>query len=186
VDYIKYVVENWQVGTEIHTMQEGPEKNALLHFCRSHKGGNKYIHQYTVDEHDGFNCGPIACLKVMEIYGTLPMNSIAEIGHQKHGYHGVVMDYYKRFLSKHDSDLQFILNKTGFKKITRDGSVRKNELSGGVDNNKAQVAWKLTKKVKRPKTTPIPPTSANWPWKRRTGNKRRVLKRPWRNVATQH
>jgi hypothetical protein len=50
VDYIKYVVENWQVGTEIRTMQEGPEKNALLHFRRNHKGGNKYVHQYTVDE----------------------------------------------------------------------------------------------------------------------------------------
>jgi hypothetical protein len=52
------------------------------------------------------------------------------------------MEYYKRFLSKHDSDLQFILNKSGFKKITRDGSVRKNELSGGVDNDEAQVADK--------------------------------------------
>ncbi len=49
VDYIKYVVENWQVGTDIRTMQEGPEKNALLHFCRNHKGGNTYVHQYTVD-----------------------------------------------------------------------------------------------------------------------------------------
>jgi hypothetical protein len=90
-------------------------------------------------QHDGFNCGPIACLKVTEIYGILPMNSIAEIDHQKYGYHGIVMDYYKRFLLKHDSDLQFILNKTGIKKITRDGSVRKNELSGGVDNDEAQV-----------------------------------------------
>jgi hypothetical protein len=45
--------------------------------------------------------------------------SIAEIGHQKYGYRGVVMDYYKRFLLKHDSDLQFILSKTGIKKITR-------------------------------------------------------------------
>jgi hypothetical protein len=40
---------------------------------------------------------------------------------------------------KHDSDLQFILSKTGIKKITRDGSVCKNELSGGVDNDEAQV-----------------------------------------------
>jgi hypothetical protein len=88
---------------------------------------------------NGFNCGPIACLKVMEIYGILPMNSIAEIGHQKYGYHGIVMDYYKRFLLTHDSDLQFILSKTGVKKITRNGSVCMNELSGGVDNDEAQV-----------------------------------------------
>jgi hypothetical protein len=50
VDYIKYVVENWQVGIEIRTMQEGPEKHVLLHFRRNHKGGNKYVHQYHVDE----------------------------------------------------------------------------------------------------------------------------------------
>jgi hypothetical protein len=90
-------------------------------------------------QHDGFNCGPIACLKVMEIYGILPMNSIAEIGHQKYGHRGVVMEYYKRFFLKHDSELQYILSKTGVKKITRDGSVGKNELSGGVDRDEAQV-----------------------------------------------
>jgi hypothetical protein len=93
-------------------------------------------------QQDSFNCGPIACLKVMEIYGILPLNSIAEIGHQKYGYRGIVMDYYKKFLKKHDSGLNFILNKSGFEKITRDGSVRKNELSGGVDDDEAQVAVK--------------------------------------------
>jgi hypothetical protein len=50
-----------------------------------------------IKQNNGFNCGPIACLKVMEIYGILPNNSLAEIGHQKFGYRGVVMDYYKRF-----------------------------------------------------------------------------------------
>jgi hypothetical protein len=39
VDYIKYVVQNWQKGPLIRTMQEGHEKNALLHFRRSHKLG---------------------------------------------------------------------------------------------------------------------------------------------------
>ncbi len=35
-------------------------------------------------QHDGcnFNCGPIACLMVIEIYGILPVNVVAEIGHQ--------------------------------------------------------------------------------------------------------
>ena len=84
-------------------------------------------------QHDGFNCGPIACLKVMEIYGILPMNSIAEIGHQQYGYRGVVMDYYKRFLLKHDGDLQFILSKTGVKKITRNSSLGKNDWEDNVE-----------------------------------------------------
>ena len=66
------------------------------------------------------------------------MNSIAEIGHQKYGYRGVVMDYYKRFLSKYDSDLQFILSKSGAKKMTREGSVRKND-EAQVDDQEADA-----------------------------------------------
>ncbi len=38
------------MGTEIRTMQDGPDKSALLHFRRTHVTGNKYIHQYHVDE----------------------------------------------------------------------------------------------------------------------------------------
>ncbi len=30
-----------------------------------------------IEQHDGFNCGPIACLKVLELYGFIPTNSIA-------------------------------------------------------------------------------------------------------------
>jgi len=91
---------------------------------------------------DGYNCGPIACLKVMEIYGILPPDSIAEIAHQRYGYRGVVMDHYSRFLAQHDRDIKLILNKSGFERFSRDCSVRKNELSGGVDNDKAQIADK--------------------------------------------
>ena len=39
VDYIKYVVQNWQKGTEICTVQEGEEKSELLHFRHKHKLG---------------------------------------------------------------------------------------------------------------------------------------------------
>ncbi len=34
---------------------------------------------HTILQVDGYNCGPIAFLKVMEIYGILPLNSVAEI-----------------------------------------------------------------------------------------------------------
>jgi hypothetical protein len=91
---------------------------------------------------DGYNCGPIACLKVMEIYGILPPDSIAEIAHQRYGYRGVVMDHYSRFLAQHDRDIKLILNKSGFERFSRDCSVRNNELSGGVDNDEAQIADK--------------------------------------------
>ena len=32
-------------------------------------------------QHDRYNCGPIACVNVTEIYGMLPQNSIKTIGH---------------------------------------------------------------------------------------------------------
>jgi len=43
---------------------------------------------------DGISCGPIACLKVMEIYGFLLVGSIERIGESQCGYWHVVMDYY--------------------------------------------------------------------------------------------
>ncbi len=43
---------------------------------------------------DNVSCGPIACLKLMEIYGIIPVGSIEEIGESDRGYRHVVMDYY--------------------------------------------------------------------------------------------
>ena len=50
LDYIKYVVTNWQFGVEVKTMPPGPEKDQLVDFRRLHPRGNKYIHQYFVEE----------------------------------------------------------------------------------------------------------------------------------------
>jgi hypothetical protein len=35
---------------------------------------------------DGVSCGPIACLKLVEIYGFIEEGSIARIGESSHGY----------------------------------------------------------------------------------------------------
>jgi hypothetical protein len=43
---------------------------------------------------DGVSCGPIACLKLMEIYGIIPVGSIEKNGESDCGYQHVVMDYY--------------------------------------------------------------------------------------------
>jgi len=43
---------------------------------------------------DGINCGPIVCLKVLELYGFLKEGSIERIGDSPGGYRNVVMDYY--------------------------------------------------------------------------------------------
>ena len=50
VDYIKYVIQNWDKGTEIHNVEDAEEKNRLLSFCKRNKLSNKYIHQYCLEE----------------------------------------------------------------------------------------------------------------------------------------
>jgi IS30 family transposase len=50
VDYIKNVIQHWGKGIEIRSMEDGEEKNRLLSFCRRNKVGNKYIHQYCLEE----------------------------------------------------------------------------------------------------------------------------------------
>ena len=49
----------------------------------------------SLQQHDGVNCGPIACLKVLELYGFLKEGSIKSIGESQGGYRDVVVDYYQ-------------------------------------------------------------------------------------------
>ena len=51
---------------------------------------------------DGVSCGPITCLKVMEIYGFLPEGSIETI----RGYRHVVMDYYNEYVRRYNDVLK--------------------------------------------------------------------------------
>jgi hypothetical protein len=50
VDYIKYVIQHWEKGTVIRNMEDGEEKKRLLNFCQKNKLGQKYIHQYYLQE----------------------------------------------------------------------------------------------------------------------------------------
>jgi hypothetical protein len=50
VDYIKYVLQNWDKGTVIRKMEDGEDKKRLLNFRQKNKKGQKYIHQYYLDE----------------------------------------------------------------------------------------------------------------------------------------
>jgi hypothetical protein len=50
LDYIIYVVSNWQVGVQIWSMTPGYKRDSLLHFHCQHKKGNKYMHQYHLEE----------------------------------------------------------------------------------------------------------------------------------------
>ncbi len=55
---------------------------------------------------DGVSCGPIACLKLMEIYGFIEEGSIARIGESSHGYQPLVMDYFNNCVRRYDNDLK--------------------------------------------------------------------------------
>ena len=57
----------------------------------------------SLQQHDGVNCGPIACLKVLELYGFLKEGSIKSIGESQGGYRDVVVDYYEDCCSFHAS-----------------------------------------------------------------------------------
>ncbi len=53
---------------------------------------------------DGVSCGPIACLKLMEIYGFIEEGSIARIGESSHGYRPLVMDYFNDCMRRYDNN----------------------------------------------------------------------------------
>jgi len=51
---------------------------------------------------DGFNCGPIACMKIMEIYGFIAPGTIG----QSEDYRSVVLDYYRDAIVRFDGVLR--------------------------------------------------------------------------------
>jgi hypothetical protein len=74
---------------------------------------------------EGCNCVPIACLKVMEIYGFLKAGTINVLGDSVEGYQPVVLDYFNSCVIKYNTNLmaeqrQKILHKIDRKKSTED------------------------------------------------------------------
>jgi len=64
------------------------------------------INEQTYTQDDGFNCGPIVCLKVIEIYGLLRNGSIEEIHKSGNNYRSVVVEYYMSAVIKYDNNLK--------------------------------------------------------------------------------
>ena len=56
---------------------------------------------------DGYNCGPIAMLKLLEIYGYIKQGSIDAIGDTPAGYRGVAMNFFNLLKDKYYSSLLF-------------------------------------------------------------------------------
>jgi hypothetical protein len=67
-------------------------------------------HDTSYQQIDGHNCGPIACIKLMEIFGAREPGTIHEIGtdpkHLDETYRTLVMNYYESRLKLYDSILK--------------------------------------------------------------------------------
>ena len=72
----------------------------------------------TIIQTNGYNCGPIACIKVMEVFGLLEHDAITSIANSDEGYRPVVMEYYQHCVTKYTDDLFFQLRKKTAKSQT--------------------------------------------------------------------
>jgi hypothetical protein len=76
---------------------------------------------------DGCSCGPIACAKVMEVFGLLEPGSMASIEDYPGGYRAVVMEYYQRLVMKYNKDIFFPVRKQPAKTRLFKDSLKRNE-----------------------------------------------------------
>ncbi len=50
LDYINYVIKNWQLDVEVRKKLSGRDRDEIIEFRQQHPKGNKYIHQYLLEE----------------------------------------------------------------------------------------------------------------------------------------
>jgi hypothetical protein len=68
-------------------------------------------------QEDGHNCGPIACTKIMKIYGWIALGSLPQIGKTPGGFYSVVMEFFPALLTTCDNDLQVALRSSVGNKV---------------------------------------------------------------------
>jgi hypothetical protein len=64
----------------------------------------KYVRGNFIRQVDGFNCGPIACVKILEMFGLASKTDLVDaydMGHLRQ----VVAKYWRQFLDGCDGDL---------------------------------------------------------------------------------
>ena len=66
---------------------------------------------------DGYNCGPIACLKVMEVFGILEAGLLSVI-EESDSHRDVVMNYYHERISKYNNDIFLEVRKVKLERAT--------------------------------------------------------------------
>jgi hypothetical protein len=110
----------------------------MLFFSDKNKGPWAVSKDPKLKQLDGINCGPIACMKVMEICGIIPKSSVAE-AHKIHqqGYRGIVMEYYKRFMQRYEQDIWYNVSGATAKKIAHE---MENEEDDKIDSEDVESA----------------------------------------------
>ncbi len=73
---------------------------------------------YFIHQMDGFNCGPIACLKVMELFGIVTIPYPQDIN-EKYNVCKIVMGQWEELLEYCDSNLVLVLVKASEGEQTR-------------------------------------------------------------------
>ena len=78
----------------------------------SFEGSGTRTMQWTVTndrsykQSDGVSCGPITCLKVMEIYGIVQPGRVEFLSNFHNGYRTTVIDYYADCVKKYDDGIK--------------------------------------------------------------------------------
>ena len=107
------------------------EEVLMLFFSDETKGPWAVAKDPKLKQLDGINCGPIACMKVMEICGIIPKSTVAEAPkiHQQ-GYRGIVMEYYNRFMRRYERDMWYNVSGATAKKIAHEMENKETDNSG--------------------------------------------------------
>ena len=141
-DGLKYPLKTWQDHI-VHTLKKygyqelhatvhveqtvGRDGDSVLELCFNDLYAPWIVYNDPIiKQNDGFNCGPIACLKVLELYGFIPTNSIAGIAQKKHGYRGVVMPFYERMLEVNEPQLKYMLSRDVY--VRKMKTIKKNHI----------------------------------------------------------
>ena len=84
-------------------------------------------------QQDGFNCGPLACLKLMEINGRVAKGTIDSIisGGSKKTIRWEVMEYFEECIERYNDDLKVDIRAVTAKKIEEQSSIAKAVIKDG-------------------------------------------------------
>ena len=83
------------------------EKKILIRFSGQEETWSSFAGD-CYHQRDGINCGPIACLCILELYGLIKTGSIENIARSNAGIRGYVMNVCTHLTTKHMSNLYFL------------------------------------------------------------------------------